>query len=304
MLDELIRLVPQERVDFKKRLSNVEELEDGVKLYFQDGTTAQASAIVGCDGVNSRSRQVLLGPSNPLSHSVFAGTYAYRGLVPMDKAVDAVGDELARNCQMYLGHDGAVLTYPIDRGSTMNVVTWRTVVDGKWGNPWTVHPKSKEEIKADYIGWGKEVQAVLDCLEHADMWAMLDMPPADSYYRSRICLMGDAAHASTPFHGAGAGMAMEDAYILSGLLGLVKDPSTLEAAFAAYDHVRRPRTQKLVTTSREAYDVYSLKPGIPGTDLGKIVEDLQDRWTWIWTIDLEEHLTDAKRYFDEKTKKL
>ena len=303
MLDELINLVPLEKVDFKKRLENIEELEDGVKLYFQDGTVAEASAVVGCDGVKSRTRQVLLGPDNPLAHSVFAGMYAYRGLVPMPTAISAIGDELARNCQFYLGHSGAMLTYPIDHGETMNVIAWRTVADGKWGNPWTVLPKTKEEIKADFPDWGTEVQAVLNVLDHADMWAMLDMPPTDSFYRGRICLMGDAAHAATPFQGAGAGMAMEDAYILSSLLGFVKDSESIEAAFMAFDHVRRPRTQKLVTTSREAYDVYSLRAEDTGTDLEKIKEDIRDRWTWIWTIDLKEHLADAKKVFDEKTKK-
>ena len=51
-LEELVKLVPGKRVDFGKRVVDVEELggKTGVKLHFEDGRTAEASAAVGCDG--------------------------------------------------------------------------------------------------------------------------------------------------------------------------------------------------------------------------------------------------------------
>ncbi len=52
--------------------------------------------------------------------------------------------------------------------------------------------------------------------------------------------------------GAGAGMGIEDCYVLGNLIGEAKSVADLDRAFRAYDEVRRPRTQKLVTTSREA----------------------------------------------------
>ncbi|KAM7213270.1 hypothetical protein V8F06_011336 [Rhypophila decipiens] len=38
-----------------------------------------------------------------------------------------------------------------------------------------------------------------------------------TYYRNKVCLVGDAAHATTPWQGAGAGQAFEDAMILGVL---------------------------------------------------------------------------------------
>lgn len=74
----------------------------------------------------------------------------------------------------------------------------------------------------------------------ADMWALFDMLPAPTYYAGNVVLMGDAAHASTPHQGAGAGQALEDAFILSILLGDERTRSVgdIPAAFGAYDAVR------------------------------------------------------------------
>ena len=53
-----------------------------------------------------------------------------------------------------------------------------------------------------------------------------------------MCLLGDSAHASTPHIGAGAAMAMEDEFLLSSLVGAIRDQMELEKAFRAFDAVR------------------------------------------------------------------
>lgn len=54
-------------------------------------------------------------------------------------------------------------------------------------------------------------------------------------------------------------MAIEDAMILSRLLGAVNSAADLEAAFKAYDAVRRPRSQRLVESSRRVARVYDFE---------------------------------------------
>jgi hypothetical protein len=56
---------------------------------------------IGCDGVKSQVRRLLLGETDPAARAQFTGKYAYRGLIQMDKAVGLLGDELVRNSQMY-----------------------------------------------------------------------------------------------------------------------------------------------------------------------------------------------------------
>lgn len=125
-LDELVKSLPPGLAQFGKKLARITEATDGSGdkvLHFEDGTSAQHSAIIGCDGIKSVTRRIVLGSDDPAATPVFSGKYAYRGLIPMDKAVELVGEEEARNSQMYFGYGGHVLTFPIEKGKTMNGVS-------------------------------------------------------------------------------------------------------------------------------------------------------------------------------------
>jgi salicylate hydroxylase len=156
---------------------------------------------------------------------------------------------------------------------------------------WVVHA-TKEEMLSDFSGWGTNVRNIISLMQKPDTWALFDHPPAKSYFKGRVCLLGDAAHASTPHQGSGAGMAIEDAYILSNLLVDVDSLEELEGAFQAYDAIRRPRTQKLVATSRQAGMLYEFE--LEGDDLVKVRRNIEGRMGWIWNEDLEQELEDAR----------
>lgn len=132
-------------------------------------------------------------------------------------------------------------------------------------------------------------------MDAPDIWALFDHKPAPTYYEGRISILGDAAHASTPHQGAGAGQALEDAFILSSLLGdkLTQSASDIPAAFKAYDAIRRPRSQKVVSTSREAGLTYAFQ-GPAGGDVEKIGEELLNRYQWIWEEDMDKQTEQAK----------
>jgi salicylate hydroxylase len=122
-LDELVKEVPDDVAKFDKRLVDMAEADDGsgdMVLKFADGSTAKHTAVIGCDGIKSFTRKWVVGRDNPASTAVFSGKYAYRGLIPMDKAVELVGSEAARNSQLYLGYHGHLLTFPIAHGKIMN----------------------------------------------------------------------------------------------------------------------------------------------------------------------------------------
>lgn len=103
-LDELVKGLPAERAHFNKRLQSIEDKEgSGVVLHFKDGTTATTDAVIGADGIHSITREFILGERDMSAHSVFAGSVVYRGLVPMDKAVEKLGAEYAQNSMFLCG---------------------------------------------------------------------------------------------------------------------------------------------------------------------------------------------------------
>lgn len=121
-LDELVKLLPSSTAtQFGRKLVDITEADDGsgdAILHFTDGTTAQHSAVIGCDGIKSRTRELVLGKEE--ARPVFSGKYAYRGLIPMQKAMQILGDDVPQTPQMYCGYRGHVLTFPIASGTIMN----------------------------------------------------------------------------------------------------------------------------------------------------------------------------------------
>ncbi|KAH9907031.1 mannitol 1-phosphate dehydrogenase 2 [Xylariomycetidae sp. FL2044] len=290
-LEHLVKLIPESVTRFGKRLVDIENVdgeEEATMLRFADGTTAVHSAVLGCDGIKSRTREILLGRDE--ARPVFSGKY--RGLIPMDEAVAMLGAEQAQNSQMYVGYHGHIITFPIQKGKTMNVVAFGS--RDEWTDPEWVVKASKEQMLSDFGTWGPTATSIIGAMRNPDVWALFNHRPARTYYgrRPRICLVGDAAHASTPHQGSGAGMCVEDCYILSNLLAKAEALGDLDEAFRVFDEVRRPRTQRLVETSREAARLYQFE--LLGDDPEAIRRDMQDRMDWIWYHDIEAELERAE----------
>jgi len=111
-------------------------------------------------------------------------------------------------------------------------------------------------------------------------------------------MIGDAAHAMTPWQGSGAGQAIEDVMILDALFSKIEKNTEVVAAFKAYDAVRRPRSQKVVDSSAGTAKILCGKEPDIGLDPDKIREATRPRWGFIFALDYKEHKKDALARFD------
>lgn len=128
-------------------------------------------------------------------------------------------------------------------------------------------------------------------------WPLFHHPDTPTYYNNRLVLLGDSAHASSPSQAAGAGQGLEDALVLSRLLGLVRSTDELDAAIQTYDSIRRPRAQGVVReSSKVGMSYYFLHPEF-GNDLRRIAEDANRRLPLIWWHDLDADLKLAEERF-------
>lgn len=108
-----------------------------------------------------------------------------------------------------------------------------------------------------------------------------------------MCIAGDAAHATTPWQGAGAGQAFEDALILGTLLGDIKGPSEIAHAFQAYSAVRRARCQRVIDSSRGTGEIFCGQNPEAGLEPDKIMGLLAPRWGFIGGIDFDAYKKEA-----------
>ncbi|KAK9424069.1 putative FAD-binding domain-containing protein [Seiridium unicorne] len=328
LLDELVRHIPEHAVEFGKRFVGYEDRGSGEKLliHFQDGTTAEADAVIGCDGIKSKVRQVILGPDHPASLPHFSHKVAYRALVPMDRAEPVLGTFKARNQHMHTGPSAHILHFPVVNQTILNIVAFVTepsdwpVGDSNGVRNMTAEA-TREELEAVFQGWGPTVRNIVGLLpDKMDKWGIFDMydHPAPTYVRGRVCVAGDAAHASSPHHGAGAGIGVEDALALCTLFDMITAslPQTLatsntqqakslsslvEAAFQVFDQVRPPRSQWLVKSSREACDIYEWNYPETKRDWDKCLEEITTRSHKLWYFDIDGMLKELQDGYHAKT---
>lgn len=78
----------------------------------------------------------------------------------------------------------------------------------EWPDPAVmVNSGSRSEVETALQGWHPTVLGVVKLLpDELSKWALFDQGefPLPLYNVGRVCVAGDAAHASSPHHGAGA----------------------------------------------------------------------------------------------------
>ena len=87
--------------------------------------------------------------------------------------------------------------------------------------------------------------------------------------------------------------------MLATLLAEVADADTVANAFRAYDQVRRVRTQRVVTTSRESGELVGMRAAGVGADVEKMRALLGYRMHWVWNRDMVAQNGEAVRLFRE-----
>lgn len=304
-LDALASRLPAGIACFNKRAAAVEQHAGEARVLFTDGSDYRCDLLIGADGIKSALRgHVLEGLGAPPAAPRFSGTCAYRGMIDSQRLREAyraqgIDEHLIDVPQMYLGLDGHILTFPVKQGRIINVVAFvsdRSEPDPVWpkDTPWVRETTQREMLDA-FAGWGDAARILLECIPAPSCWALHDLAELPGYVHGRVALIGDAAHATLPHQGAGAGQGLEDAFFLARLLG---DPrlsnDNLHAMLAVYDTLRRPRACRVQRTSREAGELYELRDPEVGANEHALSSTLESRFDWLWNHDLDADVVRAR----------
>ncbi|KAK4634679.1 6-methylsalicylic acid decarboxylase atA [Fulvia fulva] len=158
----------------------------------------------------------------------------------------------------------------------------------------------REHLERTFEGWDEKLKTgAIDAVMTSgpgvtfNQW---ESAPAPTYHRGRICMMGDAAHATSNWLGQGAAMAMEDCAVLVKLFELVEDREDVDAAFEVFDKVRRGgRADMVIAQSRLLGQILT---GQKGLDRVAVKEhDIQAKREEIRLYDVTEQLHEAQDCF-------
>ncbi|OJZ91593.1 hypothetical protein ASPFODRAFT_38702 [Aspergillus luchuensis CBS 106.47] len=309
VLQTMTSFIPIEKVRFSQRLTNITQHPNKVTLAFADGDTAEASILVGADGIKSVVREHVLSPMYPSQvNPVYAGSYCYRGVIPIADGKEIFGD-LTDVAKMYLGEKRCCVHYLISGGEELNFLL--CVADDKpWDLPNAVTQKVTYETMMSDFNDPSIDDRFRRLLRKAKpiRWGLFHHRYTSTYYRDRVVLLGDSAHASLPFQAAGAGQGLEDALVLSNVLSKIflNAPSGdllhpyIRAGFRGYDQVRRPRAQKQLERAHEMATMLYYEHPETGKDMYKVLGKLQAGWfEWLWFRDLGRDVEEAGRGVDE-----
>lgn len=215
-----------------KRLLDVAETNSAVRLTFADGSTAEADIVIGADGINSRIRELMLGPEQP----IYTGEVAYRSIFPFER----LGGLEVADLTKWWGDDRNILIYFITHArEVIYLVTG--VPEPDWGSDdYAARPADLGALRGAFAGFHADVMQVLEAAPSATAWPIFERDPLPLWSRGRIVLLGDACHPMRPHMGQGAAMAIEDGVMLARCIDHFKGRDTA-AIFRLYEAMRRER---------------------------------------------------------------
>jgi 6-hydroxynicotinate 3-monooxygenase len=224
---------------FGKRLADVVDDGDQVRLGFADGSSAQADIVIGADGVNSRIREKLLGPEPPK----YTGYVAHRAVFPAERLNGVHHDP----CVKWWSEDRHMMVYYVtsDRREIYYVTG---VPQDEWDMSKAWVPSSQEEMREAFAGYHRDVQNLIDGGREVTKWPLLERDPLPLWSRGRLVMLGDACHPMKPHMAQGAAVAIEDAAMLTRCL-LEVGATDFPAAFALYEANRAARAAEIQRVS-------------------------------------------------------
>ncbi|MGK3141345.1 FAD-dependent urate hydroxylase HpxO [Pantoea sp. C2G6] len=238
----LIDTFGRERVNFGKRVIQVEQHEHGVIATFSDNSQAHGDLLIGADGTHSVIRDYVL---EQRLERRYAGYVNWNGLVTIDESI-APADQWTT----FVGDGKRVSLMPVSN----NRFYFFFDVPLPKGLP-----QDRSTLKADlthyFHGWAAPVQQLIAAInpDTTNRVEIHDIEPFSRFVKGRVALLGDAAHSTTPDIGQGGCAAMEDAIVLAATLAA--HSLGIEDALLRYQARRVERVRDLVLKARKRCDV-------------------------------------------------
>ncbi len=221
-----------------KHIVNVNVDSDSPSMVFDDGSTVSADLVIGADGLKSQVRQLFV-PEDPS----FSGHIAFRALAPVTPKIQHLLDQPG----MHIGPGKMVVRYPLRKGDLINLVFFARE-DGWTEDGWSI-PAELDELRKLYDGWCPDVHLLIESIQPGTVfkWAINQHKALKTWnLDNKVTLIGDAAHAMTPFMGQGAATGIEDAIILARA---IEASSSIGEAINRYEKSRIERTSYIQNES-------------------------------------------------------
>jgi 2-polyprenyl-6-methoxyphenol hydroxylase-like FAD-dependent oxidoreductase len=241
-------------------VSDIENEGTRVGVKFTDGTEGSYQLVIGADGINSKVRSLVFGEYEAKYIGSSVWRYPFKRPADLDTGY------------MYFGKKTKVGLIPM----TADTIYMFIVAAEGDDNPHIPQEEFVSRMKAHLAEY--PVKMVADRIEEiADPTKAVYSPlktlmMSAPWYKNRVVMIGDAAHATIPQLGSGAALAIEDAVVLAEELD--KDQS-VEDVLDNYMKRRFERCKMVIDASNTLAEWEQMEwKGIPlpeGANMGMVM---------------------------------
>jgi 2-polyprenyl-6-methoxyphenol hydroxylase-like FAD-dependent oxidoreductase len=189
-------------------VTRLHENGSAVEATFSDETRGSYDLVVGADGIFSSVReQIFPGAAKPSP----TGQTVFRLVAERPPGLDRTHFFMGDDCKLGFSPISATHMYMF-------------LLHPAAENPWIDLPDQPQKLYEAMAGFGGFIPSIRETVRttnaHTVNYRPLEvlLQPAP-WYRGRVVLIGDAAHATTPHLASGAGMAIEDGIVLADEIG-------------------------------------------------------------------------------------
>lgn len=225
----LVQQFDKEEILLNKQLADIDFKENN-QLHFQDNSTATGELIIGADGINSNVRKAIFANTKIRK----AGQICWRGVCEFslpEKFKFELNEAWGSGNRFGFGE------------ISPNQVYWFALTNF---NEEALH-FSKKQITSIFKNYHPLVQDLIKATApnkiHTDQ--ISDLETIKNWHFKNVCLIGDAAHSTTPNMGQGACQAIEDAYFLAEFL----EKENNQNAFQHFQKFRKKKADMIVKNS-------------------------------------------------------
>lgn len=217
-----------ENLMLSKRLKHIEKTPS-LRLTFEDNTTVDSEWLIGADGIRSVVREQLFEKSEIRS----AEQVCWRGVA----ALDLPEKYNHSACESW----GKGKRFGFVRISEQKIY-WYAVANE------SLVKGNKVDLLDLFSEFHNDILRIISGTpqQNVHFSEIVDLKPITKWQNGNVCLIGDAAHATTPNMGQGACQAIEDAYTIGRL---TDSAGKAEDVFLQYEKLRVKKAHAIVSKS-------------------------------------------------------
>ena len=228
----LLKNLKTTKLHLGKKLIKIVEDKKTIHLHFEDGTIHNTNVLIGADGIHSLVRNHFFQNSEIR----IAKQVCWRGVTQMK-----LPEKFAHEINESWGKGTRFGIVPLADGEVywFALANYRNDFRTEFDNVDLEKMFSKYDPIIPIIIRNTPTDKII-------VNAMNDLKPIKKWHNSNVCLIGDAAHATTPNMGQGACQSIEDALAISICL---ENENDIEKAFSNYQKIRIKKANGVINQS-------------------------------------------------------